>query len=149
MVDMSTPGIRCDVAAIRRISVKTGVHIIATTGLYMEDSWPAQFRGMTMRGFMGFMRREIEQGIEDTDIRAGHIKVAISDATLFSVPPFSDQQKAMLKAAVRVSNESGLSLSVHPPLDSEASQREVAEAMLGACRRKTPVDAIGQGERVV
>lgn len=130
MVDMSTPGLRCDLPAIRRISEKTGVHIIATTGLYAEDSWPEQYRSMDVRGYTSFMRGEIEYGIEDTGIRAGHIKVAITDSMMFTVTPFSDQQKRLLRAAARVSNETGLSLSVHPPLDSAAAVRKVVDVLL-------------------
>jgi phosphotriesterase-related protein len=129
MVDMSTPGIRCDVSAVRRISKKTGVHIIATTGLYSEDSWPQQFRFMAMDDYMKYMRREIEYGIEDTLIRAGHIKVAITDSTIFNARPFSEQQKILLRAAVRVSNETGIAMSVHPPLDAVENVREVIKVM--------------------
>jgi phosphotriesterase-related protein len=130
MVDMSTPGIRYDVAAVRRISQKTGVHIIATTGLYAEDSWPQQFRHMAMEDYMKYMRGEIEDGIEDTLIRAGHIKVAITDSTIFNAQPFSEQQKILLRAAVRVSNETGIAMTVHPPLDAVENVREVVKVML-------------------
>lgn len=130
MVDMSAPGLRCNLPAIRRISEKTGVHIVATTGLYAEDSWPDKYKSMTIKEYMEFMRKEIEQGIEDTAIKAGHIKIAITDALMFTVQPFSEQQKLLLRAAVRISNETGLSMSVHPPLDSEDSVREVVNVML-------------------
>jgi phosphotriesterase-related protein len=130
IVDMSVPGTRCDIASVKRISEKTGVHIIATTGLYMEDSWPERFSKMTIKGYMEFMHREIEDGIEDTGVKPGHIKVAITDSTMPGVQPFSEQQKKLLKAAVRVSNETGLSLSVHPPLDLEQNVREVVNAMI-------------------
>jgi len=130
MVDMSTPGMRCNLPAIQRISQKTGVHIIATTGLYSEDTWPEQFRHMAMEDYMKFMWREIEDGIEDTGIRAGHIKVAITDSGIFNAEPFSEQQKKMLRAAVRVSNETGLAISVHPPLDTVENVRQVVKVML-------------------
>ena len=130
MVDMSTPGIRCNVAAVHRISQQTGVHIIATTGLYAEDTWPQQFRHMALEDYMKYMLREIEDGIEDTLIRAGHIKVAITDSTIFNAQPFSEQQKILLKAAVRVSNQTGIAMSVHPPLDAVENVREVVKLML-------------------
>jgi len=130
MVDMSAPGIRCDVTAIRRISQRTGIHIIATTGLYSEDSWPERFRQMTVQDYMKYMRREIEEGIEDTLIKAGHIKVAITDSTIFNAQPFSEQQKTLLRAAVRVSNGTGIAMSVHPPLDAVENVREVIKVML-------------------
>jgi phosphotriesterase-related protein len=129
MVEMSAPGLRFDVAALRRICERTGVHIVATTGLYAEDSWPQRFAAMGVEDLAGFMRSEIADGIDGTGIRAGHIKVAITDSTAPGVTPFGDRQRALLKAAVRVSEETGLSLTVHPPLDSREAAREVVRSM--------------------
>lgn len=130
VVDMSAPGMRCNIPALQRISRKTGVHIIASTGLYAEDSWPERFRDMAMSDYMKYMWAEIENSIEDTGIRAGHIKVAITDTSIFDVEPFSEQQKMLLRAAVRVSNETGIALSVHPPLDAVENVRAVIKVML-------------------
>lgn len=132
MVEMSTPGLRVDVAGLRRISERTGVHIVATTGLYAEDSWPARFGGMGVDGLAAFMRGEIEDGIDGTGIRAGHLKLAITDSTAPGVTPFGERQRAALSAAVRVSEETGLSLTVHPPLDTRAAAREAVAALRAA-----------------
>ena len=129
MVEMSAPGLRVDPAGLRRISEKTGVHIVAATGLYAEDSWPERFARMGVEDFAAFMRGEIEHGIDGTGIRAGHLKVAITDSTAPGVAPFSDRQHAVLEAAVRVAGESGLSLTVHPPLDTREAAREVVRAL--------------------
>ena len=40
LLDMSAPGLRSDLHAIRRISERTGVNVVTSKGLYMEDSWP-------------------------------------------------------------------------------------------------------------
>lgn len=106
LVDMSTPGLRSDVAGIRRLSEKTGVHIITTTGLYTEDSWPEKFRSLTIEEYKQFMLGEIRGGIGDTGVFAGHIKVAVTDLTR--------QQERVLRAAARAAMESGLSMTVHP-----------------------------------
>jgi phosphotriesterase-related protein len=132
MVEMSTPGLRVDLAALRRISERTGVHIVATTGLYSEDSWPQRFTSMGIEELAAFMRSEIEEGIDGTGIMAGHIKVAITDSSAPGVAPFSDRQRVLLKAAVRVSEETGLSLTVHPPLDTREAAREVIRSMRAA-----------------
>lgn len=129
MVEMSAPGLRVDPAGLRRISEKTGVHIVATTGLYAEDSWPEPFARAGVEDFAAFMRGEIEHGIGETGIRAGHLKVAITDTSAPGVAPFGDRQRGLLEAAVRVSRETGLSLTVHPPLDTRDAAREVIRAM--------------------
>ena len=59
VVDMSTPGLRIDLPATKRISQNSGVHVIATTGLYTEDTWPERFRGMTIKELMQYMQKEI------------------------------------------------------------------------------------------
>jgi phosphotriesterase-related protein len=130
VVDMSAPGLRCNIAALQRISQKTAVHIIASTGLYAEDSWPQRFKDMSMSDYMKYMWAEIENGIDDSGIRAGHIKIAVTDTGIFSVEPFSEQQRQLLRAAVRTSNETGIALSVHPPLDAVENVREVVRVML-------------------
>jgi phosphotriesterase-related protein len=129
MVEMSAPGLRVDPAGLRRISEKTGVHVVASTGLYSEDSWPGRFAAMGVNELADFMRGEIEHGIGETGVGAGHLKVAITDSTAPGVAPFSDRQRAVLEAAVRVSGETGLSLTVHPPLDTSEAAREVIRSM--------------------
>ncbi len=130
IVDMSVTGLRTDIEAVRRISEKSGLHIIASTGFYAEDSWPERFCGYNAVDFENFMKEEIKYGIDGKDIKAGHVKAAITDSGAFSVTPFSDRQKAMLKGAVRVSNDTGFALSVHPPLDFRERVVEVADFML-------------------
>ena len=69
MVDMSTPGNRCHLGALQRVSEAAGVHLAATTGLYAEDSWPERFRGMTIDQYRDLMHRALSDG---ADIRAYH-----------------------------------------------------------------------------
>jgi len=106
MLEMSVPGLRLNLPAIQRISQKTGVHVVVTTGLYVEDSWPEQYQGMTIEGYTDHMLREIHRGIDDTDIRAGHIKAGIS--------VLSKQEEKVLRAAARAASVTGLSVTVHP-----------------------------------
>jgi len=106
MVDMSTPGLRCNIPGIKRISEAADVHIITTTGLYAEDTWPEEFKGKSINEHASFMLDEIENGIEDTGIKPGALKIAVTELTT--------QEEYALRAAGRVSRETGLSLSVHP-----------------------------------
>lgn len=106
MVDMSVPGLRLNIPAIQRISRKTGVHVVATTGLYGEYSWPEKLREITTQGYADHMLKEIKDGIDDTGIKPGHIKVGITD--------MNKQQERLLRAAARVATETGLSITVHP-----------------------------------
>lgn len=123
IVEVSAPGIRsspADVESIRRISKRTGVHIVASTGLYVEDTWPDYFRHMTYKQFVGFLRQEITHGIANTGILPGHIKAA------YETP--SQQLFEYLRAAAAVSSETGMSLQVH--LGPDVTVDEVRENVL-------------------
>jgi phosphotriesterase-related protein len=121
LVDQSAPGLRADSSAIRRISEKTGVHIITTTGLYTEDSWPDRFKAMGQDDYAAYMLDEIRNGIEGTGIKPGAIKIAVLDLT--------EQQEKALRAAGRVVNETGLMLTVHPGFDIGNDGRRIVKIL--------------------
>jgi phosphotriesterase-related protein len=106
MVEKSCLGTRRDVPALQRISKQTGVHIVATTGLFVEESWPEYARDMTVEQLTDLMVKEIEEGIEDTGIKAGHIGE-------LGVGNVSERDVRNLRAAARASLETGVSVSVH------------------------------------
>lgn len=107
IVETGAPGIRTaeDVTAFVRISERTGVHIVACTGLYAEDSWPERFRGLRCEQYADYLRGEIAAGIGDSGVFPGQIKVAYEGR--------SEPADAYIRAAARASRESGLSLQVH------------------------------------
>lgn len=136
IVEVSAPGIRSsaeDVLKLRRISEQTGVHIVASTGLYAEYTWPAKYRDMVFADFFAFLHREIRQGIGKTGILPGHIKAA------YETP--SQVLDNYLRAAAQVSGETGMSLQVHlgPYLTANEVRRNVLQPLLeGGCNpRKT------------
>lgn len=106
LLELSAIGLRCNVPAIKRISQKTGVHVIAATGFYTEDSWPDKYRNMTIAEYENQMLHEVKYGIEDTGVMPGHIKIGMNQ--------LSEQEERTLRAAARVANQTGLSLTVHP-----------------------------------
>lgn len=106
LVEMSAVGLRCDIEGIREASRASGVNVIATTGFYTGDFWPEEFRGWSSARYEEHMAREIEEGIDGTGVKAGHLKIAVSDLT-------RDEENA-LRAAARVAATTGLSLTVHP-----------------------------------
>lgn len=123
ILEVSAPGIRStpeDVRALRRIAEQTGVHIVASTGLYVEDTWPACYRDMTFTQYVEFLQREITQGVGDTGILPGHIKAAYEQPTR--------QLDTYLQAAAFVAAETGLSLQVH--LGADVTAEEVRQYVL-------------------
>ncbi|MBC8014788.1 MAG: phosphotriesterase [Sporomusaceae bacterium] len=131
IVEVSAPGIRSssdDLIAIRQISEESGVHVVASTGLYAEDTWPLLYRTMNFTQYISFLHREIVQGIGDTGILPGHIKAAYE--------VYTPQLKTYLHAAAFASRETGLSLQVHLGADVTADEvrKNVIQPLLqGRC----------------
>ena len=107
LLDMSAVGLRSNVSGIQRISKETGVHIITPTGLYGEYTWPERFRSMATEEYVAYMFKEIAEGIDDTGIKPGHIKIAIENDEI------TPQEEKVLRAAARVSKETNLSATFH------------------------------------
>jgi len=123
IVEVSAPGIRSspeDLLAIQRIAERTGVHIVASAGLYVEDTWPARFRTMTFEQFAAFLRREIAQGVGDTGILPGQIKAAYE--------VYNQQLDDYLRAAAYVAGDTGIPLQVH--LGPDITPDEVRQNLL-------------------
>lgn len=105
ILELSVPGIRTKVPAIQRIAERTGINIVVSTGLYTEDSWPERFSTMTEDELRSYMLDEIHNGIENTSIKPGHLKIAIHS--------MNTGEERALRAAAKVANETGLSITVH------------------------------------
>jgi phosphotriesterase-related protein len=122
ILEASVPGIRANPLGLKRIAARTGVHIMAGTGLYREETWPAWARRLTADGLRHHLRREIREGIEGTGVRAGHIKMAIARG--------SPREFRMVRAAVSVAMETGLPLTVHTSSFTPLKTRRRLLAML-------------------
>lgn len=105
ILELSVPGIRTKVSAIKRIAEKTGANIIISTGLYTGDSWPDKYLSMGEREIYDYMIDEVKNGVEDTGIKPGHLKIAVHNLT--------EKEESSLRSAAKVANETGLSLTVH------------------------------------
>lgn len=105
ILEASAPGLRCNTDKLRYISETTNVNIIAGTGLYREETWPARFTRMGSSDIRSYLLNEIHCGIDGTDIKAGHIKTAIANG--------SENEFDFLKAVVPVANETGLMVTAH------------------------------------
>ncbi|NLN83593.1 MAG: phosphotriesterase [Firmicutes bacterium] len=105
LVEMSVPGIRHKVPAIKKIAEATGLNIVICTGLYTADSWSDKYLSMSEKELIKFMLDEIKYGVEDTGILPGHIKIAIHDMNVY--------EERVLRAAAKVANQTGFSMTIH------------------------------------
>ncbi len=104
-----------DPILLRNLSEKSGIHIIAATGLFPEAvgaagyyKWQSVMRGRNIEeDLYELFSTEISIGIRGSGVKAGVIKVATGD------PAVTEYEATMIKAAVRVANETGLPIITH------------------------------------
>lgn len=113
IVEVTCHGWGRDPEALREISEGSGVKIIATTGLYVEDCMPRWVPDRTIEQLADWMVREIRVGcnarLSDrvTDVRAGLIKTSVSR------PHFSHEELRGLKAVARAQLRTGAPIMSH------------------------------------
>ena len=125
ILDPSPIGLRSDIRQLRCISENSDVNIIASTGFYREETWPVQAKAMNADDITSYILKEINHGIDDTDIRAGHIKTAIALG--------SKNEFDILAPIVAAANETGLLLTAHTSSSTSPEQRrQMVETFLQA-----------------
>ena len=72
--DLTTIDLGRDIRLLEEVSRKSGVHIVATTGHWVEP--PRCMEVRSVEEMTEYFVREIQVGIEGTDIKAGVIKAA-------------------------------------------------------------------------
>ena len=119
IIELSTPDLGRDAALLAEISHESGVHMVIATGLWRDV--PAAVEGMEIGALADIFVKEIEQGIDGTDIRAGVIKVA-NDAEGVSA-----RGERVLRAAARAAKRAGTPISTHhwAPLEVGLRQLEI------------------------
>jgi phosphotriesterase-related protein len=104
-----------DPILLRRLSEKSGIHIIAATGLFPESvgagnyyKWQSTMRGRNLEEDLSdLFTTELTVGIRGSGVKAGIIKVATGD------PLISDYEATVFRVAVRVAKERGVSIITH------------------------------------
>jgi phosphotriesterase-related protein len=109
-VDCTTHGIGRDPELLKRVSNETGMHIIASTGYFgafQESSLPSFVKTETADQLTERIVKEWENGIEDTGIKPGLIKIGIDPGKL------SETQKKIARAVARAHLKTGLTIASH------------------------------------
>jgi len=113
IVEVTCYGWGRDPIALRKISEKSGIHIIATTGFYIEDFMPPLVATKTIDELASWIEREITIGCnaresnEITGIKAGIIKTSVSR------PHFSHNELKGLHAVAKAQIKTGAPITSH------------------------------------
>jgi phosphotriesterase-related protein len=117
IIDVSTFDLGRDIGMIQEVSRVSGVQIIAATGNHLAV--PRPFGEVSPDVIAPLYVREVEEGIENTGVKAGIIKVA-SDRGGITEP-----QEIVLRAAARAQKQTGVPISTHTWSPDRVGEQQV------------------------
>jgi phosphotriesterase-related protein len=79
LVECSTVGVGRNIAVLQYLAEVTPIHIVAPTGVYREAFTPPSLQELSAEALAEMWVRDLTEGIEDTEVRAGFIKISMSD----------------------------------------------------------------------
>lgn len=107
LVEMSTPEMGRDARKLKSISEVSGVHVIAATGYNKGKFSEAFVKDKTVEGLAQEEIRDLMEGMEGTQIRAGLIKASSGMAAI------SEAEKKLFEAAAIAHQATGAPVSTH------------------------------------
>jgi phosphotriesterase-related protein len=109
VTDLTVIGLGRFIPRIRRIAEQVDLNIIVATGVYTWHELPMFFRftGPPERSMDDMFVRDIEEGIGDTGVRAGIIKVATDKYGV------TEGVNACLRASARAHRRTGVPITTH------------------------------------
>lgn len=105
IIDVTTLDLGRDIPLMQEVSRRSGVHAIPCCGNHL--SIPRIFWGAPVDKVAALFIKEIEEGIEDTGVKAGIIKVASDRGGI------TENEEVILRAAARACNATGTRISTH------------------------------------
>jgi phosphotriesterase-related protein len=97
-----------DVEFLAELSQRSGLRIVCTTGAYFEaEGMTYTFRHMPVEEITAIYIKEITEGVGDTGIRAGAVKIATGAQQI------SDYERKLVIAGARAARETGVPLISH------------------------------------
>jgi len=126
LVELSSRSIGRDVRALRLISERSGVLIVAGSGYYVARSMPIGMLERSVESVAAEMERELTEGVDDTGIRTGVIGEIGAGSD-----PMTESERLVLRAAARAQSRTGAAIIVHPAPGSR-SAFEVLDLLLGS-----------------
>ena len=118
IIDVTTIDLGRDIRMLEEVSRGSGVNIICATGTWRDI--PRVFWTATPDDIAPLYIREIQQGIENTGIKAGVIKVAND---MGGVTP---EGEIILRAAARAHKATGVPISTHTWAPERVGEQQVA-----------------------
>ncbi|MEM2344077.1 MAG: aryldialkylphosphatase [Thermoproteota archaeon] len=106
-VECSTAYMGRDVRILKKLSKTTGIHILANTGFFLEPYIPKYAFEYSIEDIANEWIKEINEGIDGTDVKAGFIKIAIEPGKMKEI------YVKTVKAAAQCSLSTGAVIACH------------------------------------
>jgi phosphotriesterase-related protein len=124
MVDCTPVGVGRRADILKEVSEATGMPLVVPTGIYREPRIPGWARAAREAELTGWMLSELQEGIEASGVRAGWIKLGVSDDGL------ADCEIKILRAASAAAREANAVIGVHTARGRVVrDQLDIVEAM--------------------
>ena len=107
VVEVTTSGWGRDVKGLAEISRRTGVHIVASGGFYVEPCVPLEVDTWGLDQITDWLVREVTEGVDGTDIRVGVLKSGIYRSRI------EGTEEKGLRAVARASVRTGVAITTH------------------------------------
>ncbi|MBN1641421.1 MAG: esterase [Anaerolineae bacterium] len=107
LIECTPPGVGQNAAAIEALARASSVALIMPTGLYRQQWIPAQALAMSDAQLTAWMIAELTEGIQGTRVRAGFIKMGVSNEAI------TPDEARNLRAAARAARETGVLVASH------------------------------------
>jgi phosphotriesterase-related protein len=107
LVECSTVGVGRNIAVLDWLANATPIHIVAPTGVYRDAYIPEDLRDKDENDLADLWTRELAEGMDGSSIRAGFIKLAMSDDGPTQL------EVRNLRAAARASQNTGAAIASH------------------------------------
>ena len=121
--EVSTIDLQRDVKKLKQISEMTGLKIVCSTGYYLSEYHPKWLDDASKEEIADVYIKELTEGIDGTDIKAGIIAEIAS-----SPSSFIGNEKKILEAAAIASAKTGFAVSTHT---GRATAIETIETLIG------------------
>jgi phosphotriesterase-related protein len=118
IVDLTVLGLGRDVSLVRESAARSGMQIIAATGLYTYDELPHYFASRSADVMADLFVHDVEDGIQNTDVKAAVFKCA-TDAK--GATPGVEK---VLRAVARAHRRTGVPISTHTHAASQQGLKQ-------------------------
>lgn len=107
VVDCTSVGAGRDPGRLREVAERTGLHVVAGSGYYLQETHPPEMAEWTPEQIAEEIVRDLTEGIGDTGIRAGVIGEIGTGA------PIHPHELKSLRAAALAHEQTGAPLQIH------------------------------------